>query len=379
MRCPRNLYLCLAVATALILVATDVVAAQAIPGCSGSTDKAEWSRYKQRFMSKQGRIIDTGNGGVSHSEGQGFGMRLAVYYGERDDFERIWQWTRHHLYVRDDELAAWRWRPDSDPHIDDKNNATDGDLFIAWSLALAGRCWDNQDYLQAARRIAQAIRSKLIKDTAAGHLLLPGAAGFVHGDVLTLNPSYWVFPAFAELERLEPDAPQWAALITEGQALMDQMRFGRWQLVPDWVQWSPEAGFSLPEQFAPRFGYDAIRVPLYLIWQADNAEILSRLSRYWEEQRDWAWQPDWIDLKTDAISSYGAPAGIRAVSELTGFAVASTTNGTAAFLSLPALTAEQQEGIDYYSSSLSLFARIAAQSWCRRHGCLAAQEPAPGR
>jgi endoglucanase len=37
-----------------------------------------WESYKSRFMMPDGRIIDTGNGNVSHTEGQGFAMLLAV-------------------------------------------------------------------------------------------------------------------------------------------------------------------------------------------------------------------------------------------------------------------------------------------------------------
>ncbi|VTN12488.1 Endoglucanase precursor [Raoultella terrigena] len=37
-----------------------------------------WESYKSRFMMADGRIVDTGNGSVSHTEGQGFAMLLAV-------------------------------------------------------------------------------------------------------------------------------------------------------------------------------------------------------------------------------------------------------------------------------------------------------------
>lgn len=358
-------------APVLLVAGTGLAAADGDdPRCVPATDAAEWAHYKQLFMSDEGRIIDTGNQGVSHSEGQGFAMRLAFHYGQRDDFARIWQWTQDHLLVRDDHLAAWRWRPDQTPAIDDKNNATDGDLFIAWALALAGQCWDQPGYRDAAQRIAQDIRSKLIERTDVGHLLLPGADGFVHGDRYILNPSYWVFPAFADLAQLDGNAPEWAALATDGRALIDQLQFGRWKLVPDWVQWSPQSGFALAEPFAPRFGYDAIRVPLYLIWDAQNAQALSRLAGYWNQQTGWPWRPDWVDLETDAISSYGAPPGIAAVAGLTRFAVASADGASpGAFLAVPSLA--RTDGIDYYSASLSLLSRIAAQGWCRQHGCTA--------
>jgi endoglucanase len=355
---------------ALLLFAPVAHANSNVQSCDQAPNSSLWQAYEQRFVSVDGRVIDTGNDGISHSEGQGFGLRLAFHFDARQDFARIWEWTREHLYVRGDHLAAWRWRPDADPHIDDKNNATDGDLFIAWSLALAGRCWEKPEYLDWARRIAKDIREKLVRKTTFGDLLLPGAAGFVKGERLTLNPSYWVFPALDELAALEPDAAEWSGLVTSGYALAEQLGFGRWKLVPDWVDWSPDEGFSLPAQFAPRFGYDAIRVPLYLIWHGRDADILSRLTRYWDEQASWPWQPDWTDLETDAVSSYGAPAGIAAVSGLTRFAVATIdAPETAAFLSLPAVEAGQEGAMDYYSASLSLLSRIAAETWCRQHAC----------
>ncbi len=42
-----------------------------------------WERYKARFMMPDGRIIDTANGNVSHTEGQGFAMLLAVANNDR--------------------------------------------------------------------------------------------------------------------------------------------------------------------------------------------------------------------------------------------------------------------------------------------------------
>ena len=40
----------------------------------------DWSLYKKNFVSPQGRVIDDGNGGVTHSEGQGYGLLMAGAY-----------------------------------------------------------------------------------------------------------------------------------------------------------------------------------------------------------------------------------------------------------------------------------------------------------
>jgi len=52
-------------------------------------DIKNWERFKTRFISAEGRVIDTGNGHISHSEGQGVGMLLAVAHDDQTTFENI--------------------------------------------------------------------------------------------------------------------------------------------------------------------------------------------------------------------------------------------------------------------------------------------------
>jgi Glycosyl hydrolases family 8 len=67
---------------------------------SGETQSAEldpqlWDQYRSRFMTGDGRVIDKDNDpkGVTHTEGQGYGMLLAEAAGDRDRFELLWRWT----------------------------------------------------------------------------------------------------------------------------------------------------------------------------------------------------------------------------------------------------------------------------------------------
>src|SRR5204863_479589 len=109
-----------------LLAARPALAATAsAPPLAGTLRNAEaWRAYKARFVSEQGRVVDTANGGISHSEGQGYGMLLAVARRHRETFERIWTWTRANLMVRDDQLIAWRWEPDKRPAVADMNDAS---------------------------------------------------------------------------------------------------------------------------------------------------------------------------------------------------------------------------------------------------------------
>ena len=61
---------------------------------------AEWEAFNARFVTEDGRVRDTANGGISHSEGQAYALLVTASLGLREDFDRIWDWTRTHLQVR---------------------------------------------------------------------------------------------------------------------------------------------------------------------------------------------------------------------------------------------------------------------------------------
>jgi endoglucanase len=257
-----------------IAVAACVIAALALPGAparsqpSGPAPQALWQAYKQRFIAPEGRLVDDSAKSVSHSEGQGYAMLLAAFAADDETFARLWAWTSANLEIRGDGLAAWRWRPQDEPHVLDKNNATDGDLLIAWALAEGGREWKNKEYTRQARRIALAIAAHAAYPAIFGTALSPGASGFGPDDRKDgpiVNLSYWVFPAFKSLAEVAPEV-DWPRLEQSGLALIDGARFGPRRLPSDWI--SLKYGIQPAEDFPRRFGYDAIRIPLYLAWGA---------------------------------------------------------------------------------------------------------------
>ena len=244
----------------------------------GSPLWAEWSR---RFLRPSGRVIDTASRDASHSEGQGYGMLLAVAAGDREAFDSIWKWTRANLMVRADHLAAWRWDPVKRA-VSDRNNATDGDILIAWALAEAADLWQSVDYAEAGAEIARDISRKLIVDAVGvGPVLLPAAFGFAAGDQSdgpVVNLSYWVMPAFARLAQLAPER-DWDAVRRTGLAIIDAIQARQPGVVTDWT--SLAGGKASPaRRFPPKAGYDAMRVPLYLAFsKAANADRIARAAQ----------------------------------------------------------------------------------------------------
>ena len=306
----------------------------------------DWTNFKQRFMQPEGRVADHAQGDISHSEGQGFAMLLAVHYGDSAAFDHLWQWTQQHLQVRGDSLLAWRWQPQNG--ITDKNNASDGDLLVAWSLLRAYEKWHTPDYLKASQMIAQDIRGKLLKKTSHGLILLPGVEGFDNPGGITINLSYWVFPALRDIVRADP-SPDWDELAKSGIAILQYAKFGRWGLPPDWLllddKVKPAGGF--PE----RFSYDAVRIPLYLIWGNRESEALLKPSRdSWRYFSASRFLPAWTNFNDDSVDSYDASAGIHAI--------ASWVTGFPDYPPVQANTDEQQ---GYYSTVLFLVGKMAAE------------------
>lgn len=320
------------------------------PAC-GSPARQEWAHFKAHHLAEEGRIADNMNGGIAHSEGQGFAMLLAVRFDEPALFARCLQWTRARLARPQDMLLAWAYRPHDANPVPDRNNATDGDLLVAWALAEAAQRWQVPAYRALAEAMARDILRHLVVEAGDRLALLPGIHGFRQQGGVIVNPSYYVFPAFPALRAILPSR-QWFLLEESGLSLMRHARFGRWGLVPDWAALAHGAGRpGLAPGRPARFSYDAIRVPLYMVWAGFAEEPAVRAAaQFWHDPTH-RHMPAWVDLRTDQPAPYGADAGIATIAAL-------STCGTDAapprLESAPPLRPDA-----YYAAALRLLARQA--------------------
>jgi endo-1,4-beta-D-glucanase Y len=98
-------------------------------------------------------------------------------------------------------------------------------------------------------------------------ILLPAATGFGptdRHDRPLVNLSYWVFPVLEHLRALWGKA-DWDAISKTGETLIRSSRFGKRRIPTNWI--GLVGNEPAPAQFFPAvFGYDAIRIPLYLAW-----------------------------------------------------------------------------------------------------------------
>ncbi len=71
------------------------------------------------------------------SEGQGYGMLLAVYMGDKATFDGLWAYAKHYLNTR----GMMKWAIDQHGTALDNNAASDGDEDIAFALLAADKRW----------------------------------------------------------------------------------------------------------------------------------------------------------------------------------------------------------------------------------------------
>ncbi len=326
----------------MMLIATLFSAASAAAQ-QGSLDASLWQTYKGRFLDPGGRIIDNANGGISHSEGQGYGLLLAFFADSPSDFEQIWSFTKTELMVRDDGLSAWKWDPAAKPHVTDINNASDGDLLISYALALAGSAWDRPDYLRSASDLAKAILEHVVVERGGRVLLLPAAEGFDakdRPDGPVINPSYWIFEAFPVMAVLAP-SDRWAKLQREAEVLLRTMTFGPRNLPAEWVSLARQP--KPAEGFAAEFGYNALRIPLYLL--RASTDDLATVKRLLDGMTAESGEPAIIDLSTGEPKEKLIDAGYDFVNHI----LACVSDGT----NIPAASRKLTSEL-YYPATLHL-------------------------
>ena len=315
-----------------------------------------WQTYRQQFIASDGRVIDHIQQASSHSEGQGYGLLLAARQRDRQGFERILQWTEANLQVRKDALSAWSWgrRRTGNWTIIDSNNATDGDLLIALALLEAHAAWRHDPYRQKALKIITDIRTRLAWEQDGYLLLAPGYYGFDKGSHLVINSGYIVLPAFEKFAAVE-DRKFWQRVAKDHLRLMEKNRFARWRLPADWLILK-DGAVAVDVNRSSFFGYEAIRVPLYLLW-AGQKTALQVFSDYLMFIDRLGYLPDRINLVDGSISADEAPAGFYAI-----FARSAGVLGQKELsqkFAAKAAAKSKTESKNYFSQTLYLLSREA--------------------
>ncbi len=254
-----------------------------------------WDYYKNKFISKDGRIIDFQKHEVTTSEGQVYALRRALMINDRKTFDKVYECTKKHLNRENDELLAWLWGKKSIDNwgILDTNSASDADVEYAAVLILASKKWNEPDYLAHAKKILPDIWNKLTIDINGMRILASGDNQRKLTEV-EINPSYFMpheFRLFAEIDK-ERD---WHKLIDSSYELVnysiDNIPSG---LPPDFFYINNNTGKIIFVENKSDFSYDAVRIFYrfyidYILNDEKRAEKLLNRSHFfidkWEQDR----------------------------------------------------------------------------------------------
>lgn len=260
-------------------------------------------RFLDRYLADDGRIVRRDQGGDTISEGQAYGMLIAVALDDRSTFDRIWSWTREHLQ-RDDGLLAWRWQ---DGAVTDPMPATDADVDAAHALALAASTFRSPTYAGAATAMAESI---VAHEVIAGERGPVAVAGPWAVEQRWVNPSYGDPVAFAALAELTGDET-WASLDDAARRIAIQSATVT-DLPPDWAVLTTDAieARGAPSGGSPGHGYDAARVAIRFAIDCDpgGREIAaSMVDEYQQAAGDNHRPPAVLDLSGAPRADHGHP------------------------------------------------------------------------
>ncbi|WP_455972009.1 glycosyl hydrolase family 8 [Bacteroides congonensis] len=106
-------------------------------------------------------ILDTGNNDV-RSEGMSYGMMISVQLDHREQFDKLWEWSKRYMAFAPDSkwdgYFCWQCKPDGTKL--GGSNASDGELYYVTALFLASERWNEPHYSEEANKILTKVMNK---------------------------------------------------------------------------------------------------------------------------------------------------------------------------------------------------------------------------
>jgi endo-1,4-beta-D-glucanase Y len=307
--------------------------------------------FLDRWVDDDGRVVRRDQGDDTVSEGQAYGMLIAVGVGDEDRFAAIWDWTKEAL-VREDGLLAWRW---ADGAVVDDMPASDADVDAARALVLAGRTFDRPTWTAEGVQLGGAVLDEMTAVTDVGRILLPGPWAAGQGP-WSYNPSYAAPAAFAQLGEASGD-PRWAEL-EQGSRAVTTTALTATALPSDWAQVQQDGTVApLPSADGSsgtvQYSYDAGRLALRYAESCDPADVAlaARLASVLQRYRELPMQ---LDLGGQSIGQDKSPLAYAARAA----ALASAGDADAAGADLARADALAQSTPTYYGAAWAALAAL---------------------
>ncbi len=215
------------------------------------------------------------------SEGQSYGMLIAAEAGQKglasqDDFDQLYRYYLAHRY-NGTQLMSWRQTVTAEKVVDDDNNATDGDLYIAYALIQASHVW--KDKATSYQKQAKAILADILAynyNKTTGVLTLGNWADEASKNHYLMRTSDVVpaqFQAFYDLTGDKTWLDVNDKMLTALEKMSNQTKTG---LVPDFMWVNADGSVSaakagtISSSYDDDYYYNACRVPYNLAQSQDK-------------------------------------------------------------------------------------------------------------
>lgn len=239
-------------------------------------------------------ILDTGNLDV-RSEGMSYGMMMAVQMNKKDEFDRLWNFSKTFMQHKEGRYAdyfAWHCKPDG-TRIS-QGPAPDGEEFFAMALFFASKRWGNgpdpYNYSEQARTILHACVHKT--ETGAGDSMWDAETKLIKfvPESDFSDPSYHL-PHFYDLFSLwadEDDRIFWREAAEASRAYLHTACHPITGLAPEYANFNGTPAEPQPHGDFSHFFSDAYRVAANIgldwawfqkdIWQVEQCNRIQAFS-----------------------------------------------------------------------------------------------------
>ncbi len=111
-----------------------------------------------------GYIVDTGNIDV-RTEGMSYGMMMCVQLDKKEEFDRIWKWTKQNMYLSEGKNRGYFcWSNALDGSKNSEGPAPDGEEFFAMALLFASHRWGDGEGIFDYGRQARDLLHEMIRE-----------------------------------------------------------------------------------------------------------------------------------------------------------------------------------------------------------------------
>jgi oligosaccharide reducing-end xylanase len=213
-------------------------------------------------------ISDIANEDV-RSEGMSYGMMIAVQLNKKEEFDRLWKWTKTYMYQKDGGYKGYfAWHCNTDGTQLAANPASDGEVWFVTALFFADGRWGSGDGIYDYRAEAQSILDvALHADELGGDLATdlfdPESKQVVFVPQLGKNstftdPSYHM-PHYYELwaRWADKDNQFWKDAVTASRDYLPMAVHPQTGLAPNYSYFD---GKPYDDRYNGNFRYDAFRV-----------------------------------------------------------------------------------------------------------------------